>query len=81
MSGNVSRCLKYHEKKIDRPDWYRRQQESAKRSNLKRKKRINKRCVDCGKLIGPTATRCQSHASKHMRKNKKWSSHPENKEK
>ena len=78
MTGNVSRSLRYHDKKEEYPEWYKNRQEIAKISHLKIKKKVNKRCVDCGELITPRSTRCGSCGTKHTRKNKKWSSYPEN---
>lgn len=57
--GSVSRCLRYYEKYETDPEFRQRVLEGGRLRNKARKKKINKRCVDCGKLISPNSTRCK----------------------
>ncbi len=59
MAGNVSRMLRRAERAETEPGYKANMAKRAEELSEKRKKRVNKRCVDCGELIEPKSTRCK----------------------
>lgn len=68
-TGSVSRRFNYLSRKEKDPEWFNKIREMIKRNRIKRVKKINNRCIDCGKLIYPKAKRCQSCSSKRIATN------------
>jgi ribosomal protein L40E len=67
--GSVSRRFNYLARKERDPVWHKKIKEMTRLNQLKRRKKINKRCIDCNALISPDATRCQSCSSKRIATN------------
>ena len=65
--GSVSRCLRYSKRYNTEPEFKRKILEYSKVESRKRKNRMNKRCLDCKKLISPVAIRCRECSIKHIR--------------
>ena len=65
--GSVSRSIRYHRRYENDKKFRERIKEREKRYKINRKKKINKRCIDCNKLINPEATRCRKCSIKRHR--------------
>lgn len=65
--GSVSRSFSY-ERKWEDPEFRKKSLERNKKNQLKRKKKENKRCLDCNKLIYPKSIRCSKCSIKYIRK-------------
>ena len=57
--GSVTRSIRRRFRWENEKGYKEKVQKITKKSQLKRKKRINKRCPDCNKLIFPHAIRCK----------------------
>ena len=58
--GSVSRSIRRLDRLETEKGLREKLQKINRKSQLKRKKKFNKRCIDCNKLIFPHATRCKS---------------------
>jgi rRNA maturation endonuclease Nob1 len=58
--GSVSRSMIYHRRMQTDLEFRNRYKKSKHDSYLKRKKKFNKRCLNCNKLINPKSTYCNS---------------------
>ena len=66
--GSVSRSIRYHRRYESDKKFRDKIRECSKRNRTKRMIKINKRCIDCKKLISPKATRCRECSIKMNRK-------------
>ena len=57
--GSVSRGFIYLRRKKRDPEFYSKKLKNSSDYERRRKKRVNKRCIDCNKLICPSAIRCK----------------------
>jgi hypothetical protein len=65
--GSVSRSIRFHKKYEQDKEFRERVKQRQKIYKLRRKKKMNKRCLDCNKLINPEATRCRKCSIKRHR--------------
>lgn len=66
--GSVSRSIRFHKKYEQDKEFRERVKQRQKIYKLRRKKKMNKRCLDCKKLIGTESTRCRECNIKNNRK-------------
>lgn len=57
--GSVSRAFNY-EKKAQNKKYKEKMNALSRKYKLRSMKKINKRCIECGKLISPKSTRCKA---------------------
>jgi hypothetical protein len=62
--GSVCRRIRYYERIENEKGFKEKMEELHKRKHKTYKKKFNKRCIDCNKLIVPRAKRCLNCATK-----------------
>ena len=67
-TGSVSRSMRYYTR-IEDEKFRNKIREHSRKNMINRKRRINKRCIDCKILISPEANRCRECSIKNHRKN------------
>jgi hypothetical protein len=56
--GSVGRSIRRQRRWETDLEWKLKTKESHEKSRIKRRLKINNRCIDCNKLITPKSTRC-----------------------